>query len=552
MVYLNQGCELVVQRVIVAMVPDPLTCVASALSVAGSPLAALPHILGSVSSYLDWSCKYTLERAAVAPFAGVHLMNRLLAQEQIGGLLSDDERRSRFQNGIRRAATQGDVAMLQWWMDVYLPGHDDVAPSIFQIAADKSYLHVVQWLFQWKAQSVAGAVLPVECNHPEIIYWLHHHQEPSQRLQIDMAVVARAGDLQFIQWVYAHDDLYQLIWMGAMDQAAMHGHVELMQWLHEQRIASVGTETLALAACYGRLDVLQWLQDEFPSKVFADPAQLMATKDHVDVVRWLLTNFSWTNPQRRDAWISAAIQSAASIGSVELLETLIEHTGALSYRSSRTAMQLAAYHGHVSMMRWLCGHNIRSTNEAMDNAAASGHLEIVRLLHEHPRYGCSTHAMDKAAAHNHLLVVEWLHDHRLEGCTKAAMDGAAANGYLSTVQWLHGNRKEGCTVAAMDEAAANGHLHVVRYLHSHRSEGCTRTAMDQAAARGHIQVVKWLAAHRTEGCSQLAVELAASNGHVEILAFLLRHYGLECDEASIAQAKRNGHFGVLEWLRRYG
>lgn len=524
-----------------------LTCVTSALA----PLAALPHVLTYVSSFVDCSCKYTLEHAAVSPSAGLHLMNRLLAREQIGGVLSDDKRRSRFQNGIRRAAMQGSLAMLQWWMNTYLPGHDDVAPSIFQIAADKSHLHVVRWLFQSKAGAIAGAVLPVECNHAEIVYWLHDHQEQMmQRLQIDMAVVARAGDLDFIRWIYDREDRYQVIWMGAMNQAAMHGHVQLMQWLHSQRIASVDAATLALAACYGRLNVVRWLHDEFSSKVFADPTQLMATNAHIETVQWLLDNFSWSNPQQRDVWISAAVQSAASVGSLELLMALMEHTRGLNYyRSGRTMMQLAAYHGHLRVVQWLCGNNTRCTNEAMDNAAASGHLEIVQLLHQHQRYACSTHAMDKAAAHNHLHVVEWLHKHRQEGCTKAAMDGAAANGYLSMVQWLHGNRTEGCTVAAMNEAAGNGHVDVVRYLHAHRLEGCTEAAMDQAAAHGHIRIVAWLAAHRTEGCSQLAVELAAGNGHVQVLVFLHRSYGTECDVASLAHAKRNGHYGVLEWFR---
>lgn len=78
-------------------------------------------------------------------------------------------------------------------------------------------------------------------------------------------------------------------------------------------------------------------------------------------------------------------------------------------------------------------------------------------LHENRREGCTTSAMNFAAAHGHLEIVKWLHENHSEGCTKWAMNAAARYGHLDVVKWLHENRDEGYT---MDMSAGNGYLDV--------------------------------------------------------------------------------------------
>ena len=86
-------------------------------------------------------------------------------------------------------------------------------------------------------------------------------------------------------------------------------------------------------------------------------------------------------------------------------------------------------------------------------------------------------AMDLAAKHGHVHIVRWLHENRKEGCTRYAMDMAAKFGHLEVVKWLHANRNEGCTQYGMDQAAENGHLEVIKWLHEKRTESCSYYAM---------------------------------------------------------------------------
>ena len=63
---------------------------------------------------------------------------------------------------------------------------------------------------------------------------------------------------------------------------------------------------------------------------------------------------------------------------------------------------MAAAHGHVRLLPHVTGFTAR----AMDLAARHGHLDVVKWLHEKPPEGCTTYAMNWAAAFGHLDVVK--------------------------------------------------------------------------------------------------------------------------------------------------
>ncbi|EQC38062.1 hypothetical protein SDRG_04492 [Saprolegnia diclina VS20] len=188
---------------------------------------------------------------------------------------------------------------------------------------------------------------------------------------------------------------------------------------------------------------------------------------------------------------------------------------------------------------------------AMNAAAEHGHIAIVRFLHDHRHEGCTVHAMDAAAKHGHLDVLEFLHYHRHEGCTALALNAACANGHKDVVAFLHTHRSEGGTAQAMDGAAAHGHLGIVQLLHATRHEGCTDRAIEDAAMHGHFEVVRFLHCHRTEGNVARALRNAAANGHDKIVAFLLPLVAAVPPDA-MDFAARNGEMETLRVLHAAG
>ena len=64
--------------------------------------------------------------------------------------------------------------------------------------------------------------------------------------------------------VYYHCDLERRIMKyPTMDKAARHGHLDVVQWLHEHRQEGCTKNAMDWAAMNGQLNVVQWLRDHY-------------------------------------------------------------------------------------------------------------------------------------------------------------------------------------------------------------------------------------------------------------------------------------------------
>ncbi|EQC25794.1 hypothetical protein SDRG_16342 [Saprolegnia diclina VS20] len=201
-------------------------------------------------------------------------------------------------------------------------------------------------------------------------------------------------DLAAISHVDDHDSPL------AMDWAAGHGYLDVVQLLRDAGCSGCSTEALDDAAFNGHLDVVQWLHRHRTEGGTSSGVDFAIAATHYDIATFLRSHCG--------LWISdRALYYSASMGSL----------GGVMYLDQEC---------HAS-----CGADV------MDAAAANGHLHIVQYLHTHRSEGCTRKAMDDAASAGHLETVVWLHKHRDEGCTTDAMDAAAERGHLHVVEWLH-------------------------------------------------------------------------------------------------------------------
>ncbi|KAG3047999.1 hypothetical protein PC121_g19735 [Phytophthora cactorum] len=301
-------------------------------------------------------------------------------------------------------------------------------------------------------------------------------------------LVATMGKIEALQFLLEREEesrRMERCTSNAMDGAAANGHLQIVQYLHEQR-----TEGCTVAALDGA-----------------------ARNGHFDMVKFLHIN-------RREGCSTAAMDGAAAGGFLEIVQFLHEHR---SEGCTSKAMNGAARSGYLEVVRFL--HDNRTegcTTDAMDGAALLGRLSVIKFLHENREEGCTTRAIDGAAWRGHPDVVEYLVKNRSEGCTSKAMDTACQNGYLKIVRFLHEQGRALCTTGAMDSAASGGHLEIVRYLQENRVEGCTKDAMTKAATNGYASVVLFLGEHRHEGPHEYALERAAAQGNVDCVDALIR------------------------------
>ena len=136
-----------------------------------------------------------------------------------------------------------------------------------------------------------------------------------------------------------------------------------------------------------------------------------------------LEGIKWLHKYNQLKFVS--MDSAAKNGHLEVVKWLHE----------------SHFKGHLKTVKWFNG---KSYISPFDTEFRSAYVEI-RFLPENSE-GCTTTAMDLAAFDGHLEVIKWLHENRTEGCTTDAMNWAAQNGHLEVVKFLHEHRTEGCTV----------------------------------------------------------------------------------------------------------
>lgn len=435
---------------------------------------ALLHVVESVSAFLDFGHPRFWSMVGAGSLGSVRLLQRLAVRAE-----PESDRHYRaflFRHALVGAVVSDSLPTVQWLCANYCPW------GFVSLAMDKA----------------------VELGRLEIAQWLASHQH--ERLLWNPRFVDQAD-------------------MRCADLAAQNGHLAMLQWLDTQpAIGGCTEDAMSAAALHGHFDVVRWLHERGAGSIAALRSAIRG--GHLEIVQFL---FECGDDNAR-------------------------------HLASDHGLDDAARSGNLALVQWLHEVAITGCSKhAMDNAASNGDLEIVQWLHANRSEGCSTAAMDGAALHGHLRVLRWLHATRPEGCTVDAMDNAASAGHVAVLQWLHANRPEGGSTAALDRAASNGHLSVVQWLLATRDDGYTHVAMQGAITNGHLHVVEWLHAHCVAFaspetlfwrrlCATYAGDLAAAGGHLRVVQWLHVN-GFACFSAdAMVGAARGNHLHVLQWL----
>jgi len=174
-----------------------------------------------------------------------------------------------------------------------------------------------------------------------------------------------------------------------MGLAGQFGQLDILMFLCG-RVSAAGVKqnlefTFLEAAWAGHSHVVKYLcecQGVDPSLSDNQAVKWAAFNCHVDVVRYLCS-LPGVNPA---ADKNCALRTACWRVSMDVLKLLCEHPGVVENIAAldKSAVRLAACHGHLSIVQYLCEFsNVdpgANENYALKWAALEGHIDVVKYL----------------------------------------------------------------------------------------------------------------------------------------------------------------------------
>lgn len=469
-------------------------------------IAALAHVCGLIGSFLTPPRAWTIPRAIRS--GSTHFVDIVVATLAADSSIRELEKRWQARKGVHAAASVGNADLIQRLVETFGCAVDEVGA---REAVRGGHLEALQRIYDYVQRGIVDRAVCAP------------QYKINTRLLLPpeaMGDASKAGNLAMVQWIWH-------VWGGRADDywplgLPDAGGLPIVEWLWSQAPHTRGFSSYEFvkAAAGGHEDVLRFLYARHVLEISTQMMDSAVTNGHLELAQWMHS-------------------VSDVIGTVDGL-----------YGSVRN--------GHLESARWVCAMISPSEDSvalAMKVAAQHGHLDIVKFLCESQHGSCSQAVMDAAAGSNRMDIVKYFASNYEGGCSHDAMNLAATNGHLEMVQWLHHRYDDiECTTAAMNGAASNGHLEMVQWLDANRSEGCTTAAIDKAASGGHFGVIKWLRTHRSAGFTPDAMHGAARIGRLDIMQFLqehLREFGLVvCEAGAMLTAVKHGHLHVAEWCHQ--
>ena len=206
----------------------------------------------------------------------------------------------------------------------------------------------------------------------------------------------------------------------------------------------------------GHLAAVQYLSHR--EGCTADAMDSAATNGHLEVVQWL-------NENRHEGCTSLAMDSAASNGRLDILKYLTDmHVGnnRVSNRNTLTGGGTGDGTGtggaevDIGSITTVSGTPV-ITSRAIDLASEHGHLDVLHFIRDkYKSYITTIHSLStlpQAQAHTAICP------------SRLAFDLAAGNGHVAVLDFLVGSYENLCSVASIELAARSGHVHVLQWFY---------------------------------------------------------------------------------------
>jgi hypothetical protein len=290
---LNPAPRALKRKIMTGTRPSSVLVSAAAVCGAHDGLAGLSHVATVISSFLDASPCWSLQRAVAA--GHMALLRRLL---ESGKKMPPHD----VERAVERAAEAGLLQALQL-LHEHFPERPD--SWVIDVAASRGRLDVVVWLHANSTADRATMFAMDEAaanGHLAVVQWLHANRtEGCTTRALDCA--ARSGHLDVVQWL--HTNRIEGCTSQAMDWAAAGGHLEVVQWLHANRREGCSSMAIDGAASNGHLRVAYWLHTHKQLRCTSNALRAATSRGHHEVLNWL------TNTQGDPSGASSVVLATA-------------------------------------------------------------------------------------------------------------------------------------------------------------------------------------------------------------------------------------------------
>ncbi|KAE8979892.1 hypothetical protein PR001_g23844 [Phytophthora rubi] len=227
-----------------------------------------------------------------------------------------------WRRAMAEAIKREDLVMLQWLVthpsgrELRKRRREDVeALGLLGVAATNGGVEIMQFLHEEAiADDYDDAVIKaVRSGHLNAVKWLlpHVRRLPSDNLMDKAAKYGHLAILEYFQ-LLSEDTKFGVkgCSVRAMDFSAAHGHLEVVKWLHTNRVEGCTTFAMDNAAANGYLNMVQWLHFNRSEGCTTQAMDLAAQGGHLHILQWLHAN-------RSEGCTFKAIESVISNGHLQ-------------------------------------------------------------------------------------------------------------------------------------------------------------------------------------------------------------------------------------------
>ncbi|KAF0714645.1 Aste57867_3767 [Aphanomyces stellatus] len=461
-------------------------------------------------------------------------------------------------NGLASAVRQEHVKVVEW-----LVQHVTTGPAM-QVAADEGNLKLLILLHEQTPSDYNRGLINLDKaaanGHLAVLEYLHAHGATCTPKAMDVAI--DNGHMEVVRWLCANQT--EGCAANTLQLAADRGDLKLLALLHPPTGNCLDCINMDKAAANGYQDVVQYLHVH-GGTCSTDAIDFATENDHLDVVQWLCENrtegctikalqvaadrgkrklFDLLRGHNKGEHDRIKMDTAAANGYIDILEYLHDHGATCT----TDAMDLAAGKGHFEVVQWLDAMRTEGcTVNAMDVAAGRNDRAMVEYLFNascsEPE--CSTKAMDNAAAGGHLDMLQWLRMNTTAGCTNDAVDQAARGNHWDVVKWLFANCKVDGSAKGPELAASNGHLELAKRLLEIRHLPCTTQVAISVARYGDVNLLQWLVEKYSHVATPHLLQSAVRGGHEATVEWVLCNVQRVCPGCAMDEAKDNERIARL-------
>lgn len=436
-----------------------------------------------------------------------------------------------FKCGVRQltdpldeAAKEGQLSVLEWFMD-YAKKEKRLelyfTSKAFEYAISRDDLHLLEWLHlrMDRIEQYPKPSAMYKTSNINTLKWMSRHF-PGLEWCLGEAIdeAALMGDLQTVQWLHACYDGCACHYTS-LRSAAISGNLPLVEWISKNCKIQDNGEASAWAAAYGQLHIANWFNGCIPRK--------------------------------------PSVEVAAKIGNLEGINFLLKY--APEYLND--VIKVSAQEGHLHVLNHLIDPIFlrRSTNlisKIAIRAICGGQLSVLEWLSKlNPNAGCiMIGTTSKYVNRIPLLaeIIEWI---KSKGYVSIQDDRLTAwdivthaASYMGSVDAL---RQVPFSADYARSACMGGQLKALQYFVSFAREHSIEIPdclLDDALSYGHTSLASWLLSqpefnHVTEECCVRA----AAGGHLESLLMLESQLEESDCVKVLSEALKKDQLEVVQW-----